>query len=218
MHREANGRGSVVRMPSTGMQSLKLKTFLRRADVDRAELYETDSTRKAITFHDLRATAITWMAVRGTDALKIMQRAGHSGFATTQIYLREAENLRDGFGEVFPSLPADLLERPKSARGVSASLSAFRRRSPHASAGFPPQFVGAIGIEPTTPTVSKQRDRVADRYGSLPFARLREPGVARRSISLRRSGAPGGAPKGGAPPRDPATPLTWAQRATNRRL
>ena len=155
MHAEANGRGAVVRMPSTGMQSLKLRTFLQRAGVDRAELYVSDATRKAIRFHDLRATGITWMAVRGTDALKIMQRAGHAGFATTQGYMREAENLREGFGTVFPTLPDALLERPKSARGVSASVSAFRRRPLHASAGNPYQFVGAIGIEPTTPTVSR---------------------------------------------------------------
>ena len=41
-----------------------------------------------------------------------MMRAGHADFQTTQIYLREAENLRDGFGRVFSPLPADLRERP----------------------------------------------------------------------------------------------------------
>jgi hypothetical protein len=72
-------------------------------------LFVSDPTRKAITFHDLRATGITWCAVRGDDPLKIVQRAGHADFDTTQIYLREAENLAAGFGEVFPPLPADLL-------------------------------------------------------------------------------------------------------------
>jgi len=30
------------------------------------------------------------MAVRGDEALKIMQRAGHTNFQTTQIYVRTA--------------------------------------------------------------------------------------------------------------------------------
>lgn len=60
-------------------------------------------------FHDPRATGITWLAARGDDPLRIMQRAGHSSFSMTQIYIREAENLGASFGTVFPPLPADLL-------------------------------------------------------------------------------------------------------------
>jgi integrase len=45
---------------------------------------------------DLRATGITWMAARGDDPLRIMQRAGHEDFDTTQSYQREAENLSQG--------------------------------------------------------------------------------------------------------------------------
>lgn len=51
-----------------------------------------------MTWHDLRATGITWRAVRGDEPLE-----------TTQKYIREAEVIRDGFGEVFPPLPASLL-------------------------------------------------------------------------------------------------------------
>ena len=90
MHREANGRGAVVRMPSTGRQSSKLRIL------------------PAACWHHPRE-----------------QRAGHADFATTQIYLREAENLAHGFGTVFPPLPAGLLTRPIRARRVSASVSAF---------------------------------------------------------------------------------------------
>ncbi len=46
-----------------------------------------------------------------------MQRAGHADLTTTQIYVREAENLAAGFGAVFPELPPDLLV------GAFASLS-----------------------------------------------------------------------------------------------
>jgi hypothetical protein len=46
--------------------------------------------------------------VRGDDPLKIAQRAGHTDFATTQGYIRRAEELRAGYGETFPPLPIDL--------------------------------------------------------------------------------------------------------------
>jgi len=62
-----------------------------------------------MTWYDLRATGITWMAIRGDDPLKIMARAGHEDFATTHGYIREAEAVRQGFGDVFPPLPSCLL-------------------------------------------------------------------------------------------------------------
>src|SRR5208283_3115028 len=72
LREEAGGRGSVFDMPSAGVLSAKLRHYLKRAGVERAELFASDETRKAITFHDLRATGITWMAVRGDEPLRIM--------------------------------------------------------------------------------------------------------------------------------------------------
>jgi hypothetical protein len=45
------------------------------------------------------------LTVRGDDPLKVKQRAGHRTFSTAEGYIREAENLADGFGEVFPPRP-----------------------------------------------------------------------------------------------------------------
>src|SRR5437763_1530298 len=109
MKTEAGNEPRVVRINATDRKlSLKLRRRLQMAGITRAELFpEADGsapkTRKPITFHDLRATGITWMAVRGDEPLRIKQRAGHSTFSTTEGYIREAENLREGFGEVFPS-------------------------------------------------------------------------------------------------------------------
>jgi integrase len=123
-------KGTLVPMPASGQLSVKLKVYLRRVGIDRADLFASDATRKAITFHDLRATGITWCAVRGDDALKIKQRAGHASFSTTEGYIREAENMRAGFGAVFPALPSSMLARgpirpTPIRREVSASVSAF---------------------------------------------------------------------------------------------
>jgi integrase len=122
MHREVKGKGRVLAIDATDRKlSRQLQRCLGLAKVKRSELFVSDDTRKAITFHDLRATGITWCAVRGDDPLKIKQRAGHSTFSTTEGYIRDAENLRDGFGVVFPALPASLLgstvrDWPKSPR------------------------------------------------------------------------------------------------------
>ena len=109
MRAEAKAEGAVVGLPSERTMARSLRRWLWRAKVRRPELHEGSATRKPLTWHDLRATGITWMAVRGDDPLKIKQRAGHSTFSTTEIYIREAEAVREGFGEPFPVLPACIL-------------------------------------------------------------------------------------------------------------
>jgi integrase len=109
---EQAGKGRVMHCDATDRKlSRQLRRCLTIAGVVRASLHKSSRTTKAITFHDLRATGITWCAVRGDDPLRIKQRAGHTTFATTEGYIREAENLRDVFGTVFPPLPDALLVR-----------------------------------------------------------------------------------------------------------
>ena len=135
--KEDGPEGRLFAMPSAGVLSSKLRHYLQRAGVTRRDLFVTDATRKSITFHDLRATGITWMAVRGDEPLKIMQRAGHTSFETTQGYIREAENLRQDFGEVFPPLPEPLLAQSLGqVRGHMAKSSMIS--------------VELTGIEPVT--------------------------------------------------------------------
>jgi len=113
LHRDARGVGSIAstigRIDRYAL-ARELRTHLRHAGVRRAELFANDQTRSRITFHDLRATGITWMAIRGDDPLKIKQRAGHRSLSTTERYIRVAEELRAGFGDVFPRLPDALLQ------------------------------------------------------------------------------------------------------------
>ncbi len=110
---EAVGAKTLIpKMPPVEKLSTMFRNHLKLVGVSRAELFINDKTRKHITFHDLRATGLTWMAVRGDDPLKIKHRAGHISFSTTEGYIREAEQVRDGFGEVFPALPASLVPAP----------------------------------------------------------------------------------------------------------
>jgi integrase len=114
MHDQRGGKGPVVHLRGDHMARL-LREWLEAAGVDRPELHKGTPTRKPLTWHDLRATGATWMAVRGDDPLKIKQRCGHASFSTTELYIREAEAVRDGFGEVFPALPDDLLGGEESS-------------------------------------------------------------------------------------------------------
>ena len=64
-----------------------LRDHLLRAEVKRAELHTASAGTKRMTFYDLRATGITWEVLAGTDHVRIMQRAGHTNFATTLGYI-----------------------------------------------------------------------------------------------------------------------------------
>jgi integrase len=90
MHKEAGHKGPVVHLRGDHMARL-LRRWLHTAGVRRPELHHGSPTRKPLTWHDLRATGATWMAVRGDDPLKSKQRCGHATFSTTELYIREAE-------------------------------------------------------------------------------------------------------------------------------
>jgi integrase len=105
MHDECNGEGHVMDLPSERDMSRGLRRTLKRAKIERKSLHNIGPSVRPIRFHDMRATGLTWLAVRGDDPLKIQARAGHTDFSTTQGYIREADILRDGFGQPFPRLP-----------------------------------------------------------------------------------------------------------------
>jgi integrase len=108
--KEARGIGPLFpQLPFGPKPSTELRANLRLAQVAREALYASDGTRRPLRLYHLRATGITWQAVRGDDPMKIMRRAGHADFKTTTGYIREAEILRETFGQVFPELPVDLI-------------------------------------------------------------------------------------------------------------
>jgi integrase len=129
---EASGPRVVPSMPPECDLSKRLRDYLKRAGVARAELFANDATRKQIRFYDLRATGITWMALRGDEPLRIMQRAGHTEFSTTMGYVRAAETLGD-VGEPFPPLPPLDATEPETPATWGALRGVGRP-------GFPPKF------------------------------------------------------------------------------
>jgi hypothetical protein len=109
----------VVEVPSD--LAKRFRELLRRAGVTRSELFvgSKDRTRLPIRFHDLRSTGLTWMAIRGDNALVIQDRAGHSEFKTTQKYVREAQQIV--CEPVFPPMPACLLQDDPEAEPAAVA-------------------------------------------------------------------------------------------------
>ncbi|MDX2054501.1 MAG: hypothetical protein SFV15_19020 [Polyangiaceae bacterium] len=97
MHAEANGAGPVITMRDQKWWGADLRKQLEAAHVNRAALFRNDSTCKRLRFHDLRGRGLTWMAIRGDDALKIQHRkldfwrAGSRGAVVIRARVRLVE-------------------------------------------------------------------------------------------------------------------------------
>ncbi len=127
------------------------RLHLREAGITRAGLLEATPTTDPITFHDLRASGVTWAALEGTDPLKIEQRCGHSDLKTTQRYIRRAEVIGRNVGEPFPALPdclvpptsdSDLPEPPPDLPDGGEGSTSNRSESLALPAGFEPATFG----------------------------------------------------------------------------
>lgn len=134
MFAEADDRQGLVflRLPpyhGRDGQAPTLRADLLKAGVDRPALHATTKTQKQITFHDLRATAITWAAIRGDSPLKIQARSGHETLDVLMAYVREAEAVRDGFGEPFPALPAAALGVPEHRPAIVPNVPKMPRKA-----------------------------------------------------------------------------------------
>ena len=152
MHKEAGGTGRVVDVPRGRRHSENLREHLLLAGVKRASLFTNDATRKHITFHDLKATGVTWMAVRGDRPLRIMKRAAHHSFATTLDYIRDTEEVAQGFGDVFPELPQCLLrDEPEddSSRPLLSESSCESSLESSQGAQLSDIIAERVGFEPT---------------------------------------------------------------------
>lgn len=82
------------------------------------------------SLQDLRATTATWYAVRGDPPLKIQRHLGHASLETTQLCIREAENLTIPSDSVFPNLPMGLLAAETDADKESDKPHKVDSRSP----------------------------------------------------------------------------------------
>jgi integrase len=164
MHANADGKGRVFEHDATHL-SRTFRRWLLVAGINRHELHATTATSRAVTWHDLRASAATWMAVRGDKPLAIRQRCGHSSFTTTELYIREAEVLAEGFGEVFPELPANC--HPIAIGRMSLAIAAKKRIFMSGTRVSKPKTILRDRLENRR---RRHRCPILNRPGSRPFA------------------------------------------------
>jgi integrase len=121
--------GPIIAVPPEETLAAQLREYLHLAKCTRESLFADDTERKRLTFHDLRATGITWRIMRG-DAHNLVQgAAGHKSFSTTEGYIRTTNLRGQGVGEPFPPIPGIVLgtsnegKKSDTARGKAPSSS-----------------------------------------------------------------------------------------------
>ena len=151
MHKAAGGKGLVCSaIYSQRAMARGLRTWLKKADVDRPQLHDRTDVNLPIRWHDLRGTCATWLAVQGRNATEIRDVLGHTQTSMTDRYMRNAQAVRGGaFGEVFPALPETLW-----------GLGLVSDRSESKSSNRPkkkPFMAGWTGLEPAASGVTGRR-------------------------------------------------------------
>jgi integrase len=109
----------------------RLRKYLELAGCNRPELSTSNAHRVQMRFHDLRATGITWMAMRGDDAIQIQLLAGHKSLTTTEKYIRKVRQLHGAdWGTPFPPIPAmvigasKVIEKPEARPAGDSAIAA----------------------------------------------------------------------------------------------
>ncbi|WP_148313360.1 tyrosine-type recombinase/integrase [Sorangium cellulosum] len=123
--------------PLPGRSGAKnFRNHLRRAGIDRPELFETTQSRLNIRLHDTRATFITIKLANGRTETWISDRTGHKSSRQIHNYKRAARKVAElGLGDFAPldeAIPE--LNGKSGPVGGSASTSAgLEERSPSPS-------------------------------------------------------------------------------------
>ena len=90
-------------MDSGDHRAERFRAYLKRAGIDRAELFERSSSRLPIRVHDLRATFITHNLANGKTETWIADRTGHKSSDEIHGYRRQARMAAElGLGELTP--------------------------------------------------------------------------------------------------------------------
>jgi integrase len=170
--------GKVISVPPECDLSARLTVYLKLAGCTREDLFADDEHRCSITFHDLRATGITWRAIRGDNPIKIQRAAGHASLNTTQGYIRTAEDLGGLAGEPFPTVPARVVGAARPKVGPTLAQRSGKVAKLHQKVATP------TGIEPA---MQSKTPGVSHRFG--PIGPTRTPKRPQTIATVRAGGA-----------------------------
>lgn len=116
-----------------------VKKDLRRAGLERPDLFRDDADHMPFTFHGLRHTAITHWAIAVRDASWLILVAGHTDKDMTLRYLDKAAVIRGSFGAPHAPLPPGLTstEVPKEFWASSGFVGQEDKSKTGNPEGFP---------------------------------------------------------------------------------
>jgi integrase len=145
--RPEGNAGRLVRVPPIEDCAELLRKDLWTVGVRAARLHTADAARTMMTFHCLRDTGLTHMAVRGDSPAVVQWRAGHTDYKMTQGYVTRGGVEARRIGAPLPPLPASILALADKGREKARKGSASRK--------FPfslGNIATPTGIEPVLPT------------------------------------------------------------------
>lgn len=146
--------------PTLGHLADVLRKDLMTAKVARAALHVRRAGSQPLRFHDLRATGITYMAIRGDSDQDVRERAGHSDFETTLLYIRRGHlALTSAIGRPYAPLPECLLG--ESSQESSGWLQKFQETGQFSGAGEGIRILGGASRAPETGSVAAVSVRLA---------------------------------------------------------
>lgn len=118
--RQEAPEGTQLVFETMGNLARALREDLLKAGVTRSALHEKKKGARMMRFHDLRATGITYLALRGTTDNDVRDRAGHTDFKTTLEYIRRGQLAAGAtLGDPFAPLPDELTGRNQSSQESS---------------------------------------------------------------------------------------------------
>jgi integrase len=151
MQREA-GESTGPVFPTLSNLASHLRADLWEAGVRREALHVKRKGARMMRFHDLRATGITYLALRGDSDNEVRDRAGHTDFKTTLEYIRRGQHAAGArIGDPFGTLPPELLNTSTiesshdSSAGRAGSGEMPTELAPTPGDGLP------SGVAPTRP-------------------------------------------------------------------
>lgn len=157
----------------------RLRKYLELAGCKRPELQARNAHRVPMRFHDLRATGITWMAMRGDDAIHIQELAGHKSIVTTEKYIRKVRRIRGSeWGAPFPPIPVMVVGAKAASNPVEKSDMAPSR--PKAGPNLAQEIAN----------LTKSKNKVASPRGFEASAHANSPGEKHRFGSIGPKKAP----------------------------
>ena len=124
----------------------------------RDPLYFETATTLPVDFHSFRRAFNTALAEAGVNVQHAMHLASHADAKVHSRYVMSTRAMRTVPNAALPRLPLGVLREAWDRGPVVTDRDDSRRPPPPGSAQLRGIVVGAIGIEPTTPTVSTRRD------------------------------------------------------------